>query len=288
MNIKSGSVENFKHYSQFSSLSEFNRHIEMWMSVHKHDFTKGEFVGFKRLVRFAAKVPGVANAKIATITKAIYEEYNGHGISRSTFKRMVQKAISFGILTVYETVRKNGSQSSNLYVFNRFPKSAPPGGEILNHQNKTDNLSKTETALKDLNKRHEHVADMTSSKANLENRELDYTFTNDRVPGRFVNLVKCFFPDAKTIEEYWKMTKISAYRNHREKETETVLDCAIQAFKQMIRKAKTGKVRNYFAYYFGILENKFYRLCLEELHETGLAAACAEREGNILNWQYWK
>lgn len=286
MNIKSGAIEQFEHYSQFSSLTEFNRHIEMWMSLRKHDFTKSELVGFKRLVRFAAKVPGVCNAKIGTITKAIYEEYNGNGISRSTFKRMVQKAISFGILTVYETERKNGSQSSNLYVFNRFPKSEPPEGEILNHHNKTGNLFKTK--IKDQNKRQENVAEKTSAQIYLEEQELDYSFTNDRVPSRFVQLVKCFFPEAKTIEEYWKMTKIAAYRNNREKETETVLDYAIDAFKQMIRKAKTGKVRNYFAYYYGILDKKFHELFMDELHEMGFGASYTVATLELLNWKYWE
>lgn len=286
MNIKSGAIEEFEQYSQFSSLTEFNHHIKMWMSLHKNDFTKGELVGFKRLVRFAAKVPGVCNAKIGTITKAIYEEYNGNGISRSTFKRMVQKAISFGILTVYETERKNGSQSSNLYVINRFPKSEPPEGEILNHHNKTGNLFKTK--IKDQNKRQENVAEKISAKINLEEQELDYSFTNDRVPSRFVQLVKCFFPEAKTIEEYWKMTKIAAYRNNREKETETVLDYAIDAFKQMIRKAKTGKVRNYFAYYYGILDKKFHELFMDELHEMGFGASYTVATLELLNWKYWE
>ena len=85
----------------------------------KREFTKGELVGLKRLVRFSAKIPGVCNDKIDTILKAIHEEYKNNGISRSTFKRRIQKAIGIGIITVYETERKNGSQSSNLYIFNR-------------------------------------------------------------------------------------------------------------------------------------------------------------------------
>lgn len=70
--------------------------------------------------------------------KSIYEDRGELGmISRSSFKRMLQKAIKFGIITVYETVRKNGSQFSNLYVFKRYPyntikKSVSPfGGKTL-------------------------------------------------------------------------------------------------------------------------------------------------------------
>lgn len=107
MNLKSGKVEGFEQFSQFTSLKEFNTHIEMWMLECKKEFTKGELVGLKRLVRFTAKVPGVCNAKIGTVLKAIHDEYNENGISRSTFKRMIQKAMDLGIMTVHETERKN-------------------------------------------------------------------------------------------------------------------------------------------------------------------------------------
>jgi hypothetical protein len=112
---KSVRIEQYESFSFFTSLTEFNTHMEMWLAVCKHKFSKSELVGFKRLVRFAAKIPGVCNAKIGTVLKAIHDEYEGNGISRSTIKRMIQKAIGLGILTVHETERKNGSQSSNLY-----------------------------------------------------------------------------------------------------------------------------------------------------------------------------
>lgn len=71
MNLKSGRIEGFEGYSK--SVTEFNTHIEMWLAVNKHEFSKGELVGLKRLIRFSAKVPGVCNAKIGTVLKAINE-----------------------------------------------------------------------------------------------------------------------------------------------------------------------------------------------------------------------
>ena len=59
--------------------------------------------------------------KSSTILNMIHAEYHDHGISRDTFKRMLGKAKRLGILTIYETERENGSQDSNLYIFNRFP-----------------------------------------------------------------------------------------------------------------------------------------------------------------------
>ncbi|SFD03496.1 hypothetical protein SAMN05443252_1179 [Bacillus sp. OV322] len=114
----SGRIENFKDYSKFSSIKKFNNTIEMFLADHKKDFTKGELIAFKRLVRFSAKYYGVANAKIGTILKAINEKMNDFGISRSTFERMLRKARTLGILTVENTVRSKGGQGHNVYVFN--------------------------------------------------------------------------------------------------------------------------------------------------------------------------
>jgi N-acetylglutamate synthase-like GNAT family acetyltransferase len=255
MNLKSGRIEGFEQYSQFKSVKEFNTHVEMWLAVKKQEFSKGELVGLKRLVRFSVKVPGVCNAKIGTVLKAINEDYQGNGISRSTFKRMIIKAKDLGILSIYETERKNGSQSSNLYSFNRFPQSEPPKVKKLDQPKETNNLLKT------TNKKN--------NKRNEAPMELDHTFVSDKVPQAFVQLVKYFFSDAKTIEEYWHMVQIAAFRLECNQNTDDVLTIAIQSFKQLIRKLKSTKsVVKPIAFFYGILTNKlkeFYFMQLSEI-----------------------
>ncbi|GLB60113.1 hypothetical protein [Cytobacillus sp. NCCP-133] len=270
MNLKSGSVNQFEQFSQFESLREFNTHMEMWLAVKKDQFSKGELVGLKRLARFAAKVPGVSNAKIGMILKAIHEEFNRNGISRSTFKRMIVKAAELGIFTVHETERKNGSQSSNLYVFNPFPKCEPPKEKKLDRPNKTINLSKTTKNQKN-NKRNE--------------TELDHTFTSDRVPKSFTDVVKYFFPDAKQIEEFWRMTALAAYKNNRDQDQIALLDTAIHSFKQLIRKMKTSKVTKPIAYFYGILNKKLEELYYEDLFELGFSG---KQDDLSLNFFYKK
>jgi hypothetical protein len=66
----------------------------------------------------------------------------------------------------------------------------------LDHPKETNNLLKTNN--QEINKRKEAPI------------ELDHTFVSDKVPQAFVQLVKYFFPDAKTIEEYWHMVQIAA------------------------------------------------------------------------------
>ncbi|WP_257215890.1 hypothetical protein [Fredinandcohnia onubensis] len=256
MNLKSGTIDQFENYSNFNSLKEFNRHMEMWMLQYKDDFSKGELVGLKRLVRYSAKIPGVCNAKIGTMLKSIHEEYNGNGVSRSTFKRMIQKAVALGIFTVYETERKNGSQSSNLYVFNRYPEMTstyhePPKNEILNLPKETSNPFETKQNIKE-----------------RKDAPLDFTFTSDWVPVSFVEAVKPFFPEARTIEEYWKMAAIAASKNNRDYECLDIIELSIKAFKQMLIKLKRNTVHNPFAYFYGVLSCKLEELYYQELEES--------------------
>ncbi|MDZ5472855.1 hypothetical protein SM124_14070 [Bacillus sp. 31A1R] len=262
MNMKSGNIEQFEKFSSFCDLKEFNHHMERWFLELGHEFSKSEIVGLKRLIRYSAKIPGVCNAKIGTILKAIHTEYEGNGISRSTFKRMIIKAKELGIITVHETERKNGSQTSNLYIFNRFPTNEPPKEEKMNHPKEAFDLSKTKK--ENNNKRKD--ASLIVTQAN----NLDYTFTSDQVPQPFVELVKYFYPEARVIEEYWHMTKIAAYRNNREKESGQMLEVSIKSFKQLISKIKSGEsVRKPVAYYYGILNHKFEELYFDELVEMG-------------------
>ncbi|MCM3570137.1 hypothetical protein [Neobacillus mesonae] len=271
MNLKSGNIERFEEFSQFGSLTEFNHHLEMWLSVHKKDFSKGELIGLKRLVRFAAKIPGICNAKIGTILKAIHQEYHNNGISRSTFKRMIGKAKNLGIFTVYETERKNGSQSSNLYVFNRFPDNEPP--KQMSQPKETGYLFKT--------------TNQKIIKRNQEPSELDHTFVNNRVPQTFILEVKYFFPEAKLIEEYWHMAQIAAFKFELQHETDMVVDYALQSFKQLIRKLKfTNTIRKPIAYYYGILMEKLYQFFSMKQCETQKENTSISDKTNVILYDW--
>lgn len=125
MILKSGSLERLDQFSKFTSMEEFQLHMKQWLLKHKRDFTKCELVALKWLVFYSGQILGVCNESIGTMLQAIHSEYYNHGISRASFKRMIKKASHLGIITVYETQRENGSQTANLYVFNRFVTDEP-------------------------------------------------------------------------------------------------------------------------------------------------------------------
>ena len=107
------------------------------------------------------------------------------------------------------------------------------------------------------------------NKRKEETVKLDHTFTSDRVPQPFVQLVKYFYNDPRTIEEFWRMAEIAGWRNNFENKREQVLTTAIVSFKQLISKLKSNKkIQNPIAYFYGILDKKlddlfYYELDLE-------------------------
>lgn len=135
----------------------------------------------------------------------------------------------------------------------------------MNHHNKTSNLSKTK------NIKIKERKEIKSSKPSedMNSKPLDYTYTSDRVPYSFSRVVRYFFPEAKQIEEYWKMAQIAAFRNNCESHTDLVINMAVHSFKQMISKFKVSSVHKPIAYYYGILNKKFEELYFEELYEMG-------------------
>jgi hypothetical protein len=143
----------------------------------------------------------------------------------------------------------------DLYSFNRFPQSEPPKAKKLDQPKETNNLLKTNNQKN--NKRNEAPI------------ELDYTFVSDKVPQNFVQAVKYFFSAAKTIEEYWHMVQIAAFRFECDQNTEDVLAIAIQSFKLLIRKLRSTKlVVKPIAFFYGILTNKLKELYLKQLPEN--------------------
>jgi len=182
-----GSIKQFKNYSQFKSLKDFNNNIEQWMVEYKHIFTQSELIALKRLIRYAAKIPGIANATINTILNAINEKSNGYGISRSTFKRMITKAKRIGLLEVKETVRLNKSQSSNLYIFHRFNTIEPPQTE--NEQVET--APEQRKVFVQLN--HPKTSNNIKTSKHKKTTFIDHTYLPNYIDSSFIDTAKPFF-----------------------------------------------------------------------------------------------
>lgn len=263
-----GNIEQFKHLSQFRDIRDFNNNIEQWLAEYKSQFTKSELIALKRLIRFSAKVYGVSTASINTILNTTKKD--GVGVSESTFHRMKRKAVKIGILSIHSTTRKNGSQSSNVWVFNRFTNDTPINdvkeSETQENQGIDDNVNEME--IDSPNKTSNLSKTSIHNNKRYDGSEAE--FTSNSVPKEFRNLVACFYDKADVIEELWRVIQCSTHTlNYTIAEvTEMACDC----FRQLIRLVRKGKVmKSIYACFWGIVQKKLDQMYFEELYELGFA-----------------
>ncbi|WP_449537852.1 hypothetical protein [Ferdinandcohnia sp. Marseille-Q9671] len=121
MRVQIDSRHDLLGYSEFKDIEEFITNIEIWLIDTRKKFTKGELIGLEQLIHSSSDIPGVCQESIGKIVCYDFEKDLRGMISRSTFKRMVRKGIDLGLLKVYETNKRDGSQGGNLYVFAPYP-----------------------------------------------------------------------------------------------------------------------------------------------------------------------
>ncbi len=240
-------IENFTSLSQFTSLKEFNSHMEQWALDVKELFTPSQYIALRRLIKFSCKHFGICTAKIGTLVKATYENNDMGGISRSTFKRAIAKAKELGLLKVHESTRQNGSQSSNIYVFNRYQsQDEPPKSEQLNHQENSQ-PSKTSNLI---NKR----------KANF-----DHSYVSSNVPESFVNTVRPFFSRPKDIYKVYSKLTLAIRKHGTESLKISHINELCKTFKEAIYRYKNRSIKaDIYGYLYGSFSNKVRELTMEQ------------------------
>lgn len=254
--MQQSNISSFKEFSQFTSLRDFNNHIEQWMIDHKSTFTPSERIALRRLIRFSAKIYGVCNARINTLLEAIKDKDCPVGVSRSTFKRMLCKARRIGLIAVQETVRMNNSQSSNLYIFQPYQSNEPPRTEC----EQSEDAMVKEKVDPQLN----HLETTNLSKASKINNNIR-TYTenshHDIIPDWLINKNPQLVSSASN---YFKSSEIkelivaymSVSRNSK-LTSEELVDLSVDALKQTVYRIKSRKqINNVYAYYFGTLKRK--------------------------------
>lgn len=258
--IRQRNIMDFKHLSNFKNVKDFNNQFEQSMLFIKDEFTKAELVALKFFKQWCVKVVGVSNARIAILVADSHKD--GTGISRSTFRRMLNKARALGLITWDNTKRENGSYSSNVYAFNRYESVVNPAiqhtedvavvsesttievakDEQLNHLD-TVLLSHTSQDSQCLNKRREKPV-------STENYNLDSSYTFKDVPKEFVDTVKVFQDDAIKISSYWKRA-IWTGKELFVHNQETLVHHATRAYIVLNRRIRTVSkpLKNAFGYF---------------------------------------
>ncbi|OMC81833.1 hypothetical protein BK128_21425 [Viridibacillus sp. FSL H7-0596] len=309
MSLLTAPTTEFKSYSNFKNLKDFNNHIEMWMTEIKDKFTATELIAIKRLIRFSAKVAGVCNAgmkKIVAATKL--KDVPDHGVSLSSLRRAIKKANDIGLLEIKNTIRKDNSQSTNLYIFNAFncptieqgseiqesPESPTNQQTIVEQLNtlKTGNISKTSNIKNNINtyttaikenevQQHKEIKDVP--------KECKLSFNEMNLYQKMQHLLKNTIGHTNDLKEYSKVVygNINSFLKHGfADQREVVEDIAYQSIKRIVH------LKDYASNPFGLLHHKLNQE-LDKLAEQLIYQA--RQEMNIVDtnnegpdWLYWE
>lgn len=269
--MRAGNIFQFKNLSKFKNVTEFNEHKERFLQHHPDLFTRSEFIAFEVLSQYSVVVPGVANAKIATLVSACAGKQGG--ISRATFVRMLRKVKKEGFLKVHKTFRSNGGFAHNVFVFQpidiatetqmtyREEIQTPSESKVEPTQSTSESMNLlSNLENKDLNIRQEKNVNTTTQPSAIspQLQDLDYTFLPDNVPKEFIQTVKPFYDRAAEIYSFWHkaLTAYNKFNFHTPLEYLTPI--VIEAFKTTMFHYKRQTIKTSFTqYFYGTLNGMF-------------------------------
>ena len=109
--------EAYQTFAHFKKTEELNTAFEMWLADHKQKFGKKELQALKTLVRYSAKVAGIATIKFKTLVSVAQEKF-GFTFNIRTAKRAVEKARGLGMLRTLETRKANTNlKGPSIYIW---------------------------------------------------------------------------------------------------------------------------------------------------------------------------
>jgi predicted transcriptional regulator len=243
------SYENYREHQSFNTLADLNEAVRQHLYFNASELNKTAVTVLKTLSRYSCVVLGVSWLKVATLAKSIDK-------TEITVRRALKVLEELGAIKRIQTLRKRGGSGHNIYVIKKYdsPKMIGRDESEMTSDSKDDKGFELEETL-------------ISKTKIIRKNDLDNTYVSESVPQPFIKLVRCYWDNAKTIEEYWRMALIA---NHRAYDTNALLDVAIRSFKQMIGKLKSGGIRKKpIAYYYGILNAKLDEMYYDELYEMG-------------------
>ncbi|PEB56264.1 cytosolic protein [Bacillus pseudomycoides] len=259
------SKESFHNLSSFTDIEELNKTIRTYrdmirMSINRTDVQSKLITLLEILKRHSCKYVGVSFLCKNTIADKL-------DVSYKTVQRLMKKLVDLGMIRQVAMKRKSDMlQTANAIIIQPIVEEvsdkAPEKSLAKCPTNKTS-PSFLKQNIKDINKRNSN-ANSTTSEENIKQAD----FVAHWVPERFVSLVRSFYSESKTIQEFWKVVRQSnRVINHTTGDTafdkDQELTIGLKAIKEFVMKVKSDAKMNNgkFAYFNGIVNNlmdKFY------------------------------
>lgn len=250
------SEESFTNLSTFSDIEEMNKTVRTYReviksSVRRADVQERLIALLELLKRHSCKQIGVSYMCKNTIADKLELSYK-------TVQRLVKKLEVLGMIKQIPMKRKKDMlQTANAIQIipfkNDMSDKTPP-----KKSGKCPTIKTNSSSLKQkiLNTRK----DVPAEDFSIAN------FVAHWVPESFVELVKSYYREAKSIEEFWKVVKqsnkvIDCFTGERAFAPNQELNIGLMAFKGFVMKVKSGtKIENKFGYFNGIVNKLMDKL----------------------------
>ncbi|MGI8380402.1 helix-turn-helix domain-containing protein [Priestia megaterium] len=257
--------ESFNNLSRFNELEEMNKTVRVYKdiitsSIKRVDVQARLISLLELLKRHSCKQIGVSYMCKNTISNKLEVSYK-------TVQRLMKRLEQLGMIRQVPMKRKTDMlQTSNavliLPIEDMTDKTAPKESK------KCPAIKTTTSSLKQkINNKRNDVPVLQNkvvksfSKAN---------FIAQWVPEQFADLTSCYYTEAQTIQELWKVVKqcnrvVNYATSERAFNPQQELNIGIRAFKEFVMKVKDNtKMQNKFGYFNGIVNNLMDKLYFDQ------------------------
>ncbi|USK54353.1 helix-turn-helix domain-containing protein [Cytobacillus solani] len=258
--------DSFNNLSTFADIETMNITVRSYKdiictSIKRVDVQARLVTLLDLLKRHSCKQIGVSYMCKNTIAEKMELSYK-------TIQRLVKKLEDLGMIRQVPMKRKKDMlQTANAIIIVKIEDVSDK--TAAKKSDKCPTIKTTSSSLKQnikkLNKRNNMPSSQIVDKS--VNNFSAANFIAHWVPEQFSNLASCYYHDAKTIEEYWKVVKqnnrvVNHETDQRAFTNDQTLTIGIRALKEFVMKIKARKkMDNTFGYFNGIVSNlmdKFY------------------------------
>jgi DNA-binding Lrp family transcriptional regulator len=259
------SEESFNNLSRFNEIEEMNATVRVYkdtiLSFVKRADVQSKLIALLELLkRHSCKQIGVSYMCKNTIADKLEVSYK-------TVQRLMKKLENLGMIRQVPMKRKTDMlQTSNAVLImpiEDMTDKTPP-----KESKKCPTIKTTTSSLKQKinNKRN----DVSVSPNKVVKSFSKANFIAHWVPERFADLTSCYYTEAQTIQELWKVVKqcnrvVNYATSERAFTPQQELNIGIRAFKEFVMKVKDNKkMQNKFGYFNGIVNKLMDKLYFDE------------------------
>ena len=257
------SEESYNNLSSFTDIEELNKTVRTYRDIIKSSVKRADVQArlialLELLKRHSCKYVGVSMMCKNTIAEKLEVSYK-------TVQRLVKKLEDLGMIRQVPTKRKKDMlQTANAIII--LPADDLSDKTPAKKSDKCPTIKTTTPSLKQkiqkINKRNNSVP--------AANNFSEANFIAHWVPEAFANLASCFYHEAETVQELWKVVRqqnriVDHIAENRAFTKDQELSIGIQALKEFMMKIKSGKrIKNIFGYFNGIVDNLMDKLILND------------------------